>query len=91
MGRPEEAVQALAELDELGKNRYVGTYWRALLYLSLGDKNQALQALEQSVANGYGTEIGLIKVDPMLASLHGDARFDALVKRVLEPKTGMKP
>jgi TolB-like protein/Tfp pilus assembly protein PilF len=82
MGRPEEARQALTALDELEKYRYVDFFWRALLFLSLGDKDRALQFLEQSYANGEGFEIGLIRVDPMLDSLRAEPRFQALVKKV---------
>lgn len=82
MGRPEEARQALTALDELEKHRYVDVFWRALLYLGLGDKDRALQFLEQSYANGEGYEIGLIRVDPMLDSLRAEPRFQALVKKV---------
>jgi TolB-like protein/tetratricopeptide (TPR) repeat protein len=86
MGRPEEARQALTALDELEKHRYVDFFWRALLYLGLGDKDRALHFLEQSYANNEGYEIGLIKVDPMLDSLHGDPRFEALVQKVVGEK-----
>jgi TolB-like protein/Tfp pilus assembly protein PilF len=86
MGRPEEARQALTALDELEKHRYVDFFWRALLYLGLGDKDRALHFLEQSYANNEGYEIGLIKVDPMLDSLHGDPRFGALVQKVVGEK-----
>jgi TolB-like protein/tetratricopeptide (TPR) repeat protein len=82
MGRPEEARQALRALDELEKHRYVDVFWRALLYLGLGDKEQALQSLEQSYINREGYEIGLIKVDPMLDSLRAEPRFQALVQKV---------
>jgi TolB-like protein/Flp pilus assembly protein TadD len=82
MGRPEEARQALTALDELEKHRYVDFFWRALLYLGLGDKDRALQFLEQSYANNEGYEIGLIRVDPMLDSLRSEPRFQALVKKV---------
>jgi TolB-like protein/tetratricopeptide (TPR) repeat protein len=82
MGRPEEARQALTALDEMEKHRYVDVFWRALLYLGLGEKEQALQSLEQSYANREGYEIGLIKVDPMLDSLRAEPRFQALVKKV---------
>jgi TolB-like protein/tetratricopeptide (TPR) repeat protein len=82
MGRPEEARQALTALDELEKHRYVDFFWRALLYLGLGDKDRALQFLEQSYANNEGYEIGLIRVDPMLDALRAEPRFQALVKKV---------
>jgi len=82
MGRPDEARKALTALDEMEKHRYVDVFWRGLLYLSLGDKERALQALEQSYVNREGYEIGLIKVDPMLDSLRGEPRFKALIKKV---------
>jgi tetratricopeptide (TPR) repeat protein len=91
MGRPEEARQALTALDEMEKHRYVDVFWRALLYLSLGDKERALQSLEQSYINREGYEIPLIKVDPMVDSLRGEPRFQALVKKVSGLKEDTKP
>jgi TolB-like protein len=86
MGRREEAVRALAALEELSKRQYVEAYYRALLYLSLGEKDQALTALEQSYAERDGDDIGVIKVDPLLDPLHGNPRFEALVQKVIAPK-----
>jgi TolB-like protein/tetratricopeptide (TPR) repeat protein len=91
MGRPEEARQALTALDEMEKHRYVDVFWRALLYLSLGDRERALETLDQSYINREGYEIGLIKVDPMLDSLRGEPRFQALVKKVTGLKEDTKP
>jgi tetratricopeptide (TPR) repeat protein len=86
MGRREEAIQALAALEELGKHRYVEAYYRALLHISLGQKDAAISVLEQSYAERDGDDIGVIKVDPLLNSLHGDPRFEALVQKVIAPK-----
>jgi TolB-like protein/Tfp pilus assembly protein PilF len=86
MGRREEATQALAALEELGKHQYVESYYRVLLYISLGQKDAAVSALEQSYAERDGDDIGVIKVDPLLDSLHGDPRFEALVQKVIAPK-----
>jgi len=86
MGRREEAVRALSTLEELAKHQYVEAYYRALLYISLGQKDQALAALEQSYAERDGDDIGVIKVDPLLNSLDGDPRFEALVQKVIAPK-----
>jgi adenylate cyclase len=87
MGRREEATQALAALEELGKHQYVESYYRTLLYISLGQKDAAVSALEQSYAERDGDDIGVIKVDPLLNSLRGDPRFEALVQKVVAPKT----
>ncbi len=91
MGRREEAVKALAVLEELGRHSYVEAYYRALLYLSLGQKDEALSSLEQSYAERDGDNIAFIKVDPLLASLHGDPRFEALAQKVVAPKAGSSP
>jgi TolB-like protein/Flp pilus assembly protein TadD len=86
MGRREEATQALAALEELGKHQYVESYYRALLYISLGQKDAAVSALEQSYAERDGDDIGVIKVDPLLDSLHSDPRFEAIVQKVIGEK-----
>ncbi|HYR24095.1 MAG TPA: tetratricopeptide repeat protein [Chthoniobacterales bacterium] len=87
MGRHEDAVRALSTLEELAKHQYVEAYYRALLYISLGQKDQALAALEQSYAERDGDDIGVIKVDPLLDPLRGDPRFEALAQKVVAPKT----
>ena len=86
MGQPAEAVKALATLEELAKHQYVEAYNRALLYLSLGQKDEALAALEQSYAERDGDSIGSIKVDSLLDPLRGDPRFEALVQKVVGEK-----
>ena len=61
-------------------------YLRALLYLSLNNKDEALRWLEQGYAERDGSNISTIKVDPLLDSLYGDPRFEALVQKVIAPK-----
>ena len=87
-GHPERARQALALVDEMAKSRHVGGFWRALIHLGLGDKDKAMQALEQSFAERDGYDIGSINVHPILDTLHGDPRFQALVKKVIGLKEG---
>jgi TolB-like protein/Flp pilus assembly protein TadD len=86
MGHPDEAKHALEQLDELSKHRHVSSYWRALLWLSLGDRDKAITFLEETHAQRDGYEIGVIKVDPMLDALRGNSRFEALVTRVVGPQ-----
>ncbi len=83
---------AIAEYEkakqyELSRHREVVGYCRALLYLSLNNKDEALRWLEQGFKERDGSNICWIKVDPLLDSLHGDPRFEALVQRVTGPKT----
>jgi TolB-like protein/Tfp pilus assembly protein PilF len=79
-GDKNAAQKTLAELDTIAQQREVVAYARALLYLSLGNKPEALRWLEQGFAERDGGDISAINVDPMLVSLHGDPRFEALVQ-----------
>ena len=85
-GDKDAARQMLTELDEISKNREVVGYFRALLYLSLNNKDEALRWLEQGYEERDGANICWIKVDPLLDSLHGNPRFEALVQKVVGPK-----
>jgi len=85
-GDKDAAKQMLAELEELAQHGNVHAYWRTILYLSLGNRDEAIRWLEQGVADHEGLDIAWIKVDPLLDPLRGDPRFEALVQKVLAPK-----
>jgi TolB-like protein/class 3 adenylate cyclase/Flp pilus assembly protein TadD len=82
-GDKEAAVQMLAELEELARHGNVRAWWRTMLYLSLGNRDEALRWLEQGIADHDGPEIAYVKVDPLLDPLRGDPRFEALVQKVV--------
>ena len=82
-GNKDAAIQMLAELEELSQHRYVPAYFRIRLYLSLGNRDEAIRRLEQAIADHERLTITLIKVDPMLDPLRGDPRFEALVQKVI--------
>src|SRR5438874_2875301 len=86
-GDKNAALQTLTDLDKINQNREVLAYSRALLYLSLNNKDEALRWLEQSFTDRDGSNIGAIKVDPLLDPLRGDPRFETLVQKVVAPKT----
>ena len=81
LGKRDEAMKALAQLNESAKHRYVSAYTFATAYAGLGDKDLAFQWLERSNAD-RAYEILWIKVDPLLDNLRSDPRFADLVKRV---------
>ena len=85
-GDKDAAIQMLAELEELSQHRYVISCWRTLLYLSLGNRDEAVRWLEQAIADHDSLTVSLIKVDPMLDPLRGDPRFEALVRKVVGAK-----
>ena len=70
-------------LDKTSQHREVLAYSRALLYLSLNNKEKTLRWLEQSFAERDGSNIGYIKVDPLLDPLRGDPRFEALAEKIV--------
>jgi TolB-like protein/Tfp pilus assembly protein PilF len=85
-GDKEAAVKMLAELEQLSRHRNVRAFWRAVLYLSLGNREEAVGWLEQSAADHEDIDITFIKVDPLLDPLRGDPRFEALVQKVVAPQ-----
>ena len=85
-GQRNEAQKILDRLTQEAKSRYVSAYSFALVLIGLGDKDGAIEALERAYLNDEGHDIYNIKVDPMLDDLRGQARFEALVQKVAEPK-----
>ena len=89
-GEKDAALRMLSDLDKISQQREVVGYLRALLYLSLNNKDEAVRWLEQDLKERDGSNISWIKVDPLLDSLHGDPRFEALVQKVVAPKSEAK-
>jgi tetratricopeptide (TPR) repeat protein len=86
-GQRNEAQKILDRLTQEAKSRYVSVYSFALVLTGLGDKDGAIEALEQAYLNHEGHDIYNIKVDPMLDDLRGQARFEALVQKVAQRAT----
>ena len=82
-GRRDEAMQILAQLRQRREQRYTDAYPLAIVYLGLGDHNEALNWLEQGYRDRDGFDMGPIRVDPLLAPLHGDPRFEALAEKII--------
>jgi TolB-like protein/predicted Zn-dependent protease len=83
VGRKDEARKILGQLRELRTQRYTAAYTLALVALGLGDRNEALDWLEQSYRERDGNYIGYIRIDPLLTSLQGDPRFEALAEKIV--------
>jgi tetratricopeptide (TPR) repeat protein len=82
-GRKDEAQKILQQLRQRREQRYTPAYYLALVYLGLGDRNEALKWLEESYRERDGFNIGPIRVDPLLTPLHGDPRFEALAEKIV--------
>lgn len=82
-GKRKDAEQILARLTEEAKTRYVSAYNMALMFLGLGEKEHAIDALERAYSEGAGNDLYCIRVDPMLDELRGDPRFEALAEKIV--------
>ena len=82
-GKRDEAQKILARLTEETKSRYVSAYSFALMFVALGDKERAIDALERAYREGAANDIITIKVDPMLDDLHGQPHFEALAEKII--------
>jgi TolB-like protein/Flp pilus assembly protein TadD len=79
-GNREAALKILQQLAV--SKRYVADYSVGLVYLGLGDKNQAMDRFEKSFAKRQ-PDLNTIRFDPLLRPLHGDPRFEQLAEKIL--------
>lgn len=80
-GDTARARAVLAEMLAASQTRYVAPYGIALVYNALDERDKALEWLERGfVARDH--KMNLLKVDPKWSNLHGDPRFEDLVKRI---------
>jgi tetratricopeptide (TPR) repeat protein len=84
-GKKQEALQLLAELKETSKRRFVPSWAFAIVYVGLGDKDQAFGWLDKAYDERPG-DIMSIKVDPRMEPLRSDPRYQELLLRMGLPK-----
>jgi serine/threonine-protein kinase len=80
-GRIARARSVLAELNAAAAQKYVPAYYFALLYAGLGQREQALRALERAYEE-RSTVLAYLLIDPRLAPLRDEPRFVALARRL---------
>jgi len=80
-GNREAARSILEQLEVRAKQRYVSGYARAVIHMSLGEKNHALACLEQAYLQRCEM-LTWLKVDPAFDELRYDRRFSNLLRRV---------
>lgn len=88
-GKRSKALKILAELKELSKQRYISPYFIAIIYTGLNDKDEAIAWLEKAYQDRSYWLTGMalsMEINPRLASLRDDPRFQDLLQRI-----GRKP
>jgi TolB-like protein/Flp pilus assembly protein TadD len=80
-GKRDEARKALAELQARAKREHISDYGFAVVYVGLGEKDQAFAALEKA----YEARVDFLfwlKVEPLFDELRLDPRFTDLLRRM---------
>ena len=81
MGRRDDALKILAKLNELAPLTYATAYQRALVYVGLADRTQALTWLQQAFDDRVNGVVWLLK-DPRWDPMRGDPGFEDIVTKV---------
>ena len=78
-GRLDEARRTLAELEQLGRRRFISSYGVATLMIACGRGHEAFAMLKKASAEmPPGQYQRLLRSDPLLAAVRNDARFRTL-------------
>jgi len=80
-GKRAEALKVIAELRERSHRRYISPFFIALIYVGLGEKDQAFEWIEKAYEDRSDL-LTYLKVDPRLDSLRSDSRFIDVMRRI---------
>ncbi|MGC2527249.1 MAG: tetratricopeptide repeat protein [Candidatus Acidiferrum sp.] len=83
-GRNHEAERVLRELDESAKIGRVALLNKAVIYAGLGDKEKAIETLQQAANQNDASSVWL-RVNPQFDNLRSDPRFTALLPKPDHP------
>ncbi|HEX7176197.1 MAG TPA: protein kinase [Pyrinomonadaceae bacterium] len=83
-GRREEALKMLDKINELSKQKTVPVMETAIIYVGLGDKNNAFAWLEKAYEERFAS-LTYLAVEPLFDSLRADARYHSLLRRLNLP------
>ncbi len=83
-GKRREAVKLLEELKQISKRGYVSPYALALVAAGLGNKTETFARLAKAYTE-LDSALPFLKVNPRLAPLRSDSRFQDLVRRLNFP------
>ena len=81
-GKKAKARRTLNQLEELSKEKYVSPYYRALVYLGLGEKDRFFGYLEKAYEAREPLLVTTMKAAPYFDSVRSDPKFKALLKKM---------
>ena len=84
-GKRDEALKLLGALKQESSRRYIQNYDFALIYIGLGDKEEALNYLEKHM-DARAETANTYAVAPELDDVRSEPRFKAMLKRMNLPE-----
>ncbi len=84
-GRREDALRVLKEQRKMSDQMYVPRFYTVCTYLGLGEKQKALDLLEQAYEE-RSSRLLSINVEPLLDPLRSEPRFQKLIRRMNFPE-----
>ncbi|HKR15588.1 MAG TPA: protein kinase [Pyrinomonadaceae bacterium] len=89
-GRDTEARAVLDQLEQASAHSYVSPYHLALIHLNLGERDRALELLQEarSIKDAWLVWMG---VEPQWDPLRGEAAFDQALRDLRHPAINRKP
>ncbi|MEP6703823.1 MAG: tetratricopeptide repeat protein, partial [Acidobacteriota bacterium] len=85
MGRQNDAKDVIARLRGISRTQYVMSYYIAMIYAALGDRDKVFDELELAYA-AHDWRLNFVKVEEFLKPLRDDPRYSALLKRMNLPE-----
>ena len=80
-GKRSEAEKAIADLRKLSETQYVSPFEFAVVYNSLGDRDQTFFWLDKAFAD-HSETLGFIRTLPEFDPIHSDPRYAELLGRI---------
>lgn len=80
-GRHSEALRMVEELDKFSQEKPVSPHEKALVYIGLGDRDEAFPLLEKAYQERFPNLVYLT-TDPIYDDLRADPRFNDLARRI---------
>jgi TolB-like protein/DNA-binding winged helix-turn-helix (wHTH) protein/Tfp pilus assembly protein PilF len=80
-GRKRDAYRILAKLEESSRQRYISAYDIGLVYVGLGQQEEAMDWFERAYRE-HCRSLQFSRVEPRLDPLRSHARFQELLKRL---------